>query len=566
MKFTLCILLIILTTYSPELKAQNQTFFEAYEDKDYDTVRQLAIKIDVNVPDSASPYLITPLYVAADLNDLEMVKMFIKNGANTNTKGPLGWTPLHLAVKNNNIEMVKILVANRADVNEPDEDGWTALHAACRWQDNLHLVKILIENGADINNEGISVSYSDIYNKENDSDEYREKTIDTLGTPLNLASAYGHWNIAEYLMEKGAQFSSADCNNFLHDAARLGNSEFFHFFIGKGADINSLNLYGESMLHSACIGGNIDIANFLISQGQDVNSKHELGTPLHNATRYGYIEIVRMLIEQGANFYEDDFYGNTPLHKTSNENMVQFFIDKGMDVNKKNNNGKTPLHFACVSSKLNIVNKLIKNNADVNVKDNEGNTPLNEMFKYTDYKIKVFANQGATEDLLGYDIPGNNPDFSIIQLLSKKGANLHTINKSGLTLLHKSIRCISCNKNRNEQGIEFIRILLKNKLDINAKDKKNKTPLHIAAFIGNIDIIKILIDNKAKINIQDKDGNTPLHVANYYSHKEVYQYLIENGASLEIKNKLGQVPAECNKRFKMHPLTEPPPHLIDLIR
>ena len=58
------------------------------------------------------------------------------------------------------------------------------------------------------------------------------------------------------------------------------------------------------------------------------------------------------------------------------ENIVDMLIGKNSDVNARNTNGQSCLHYACSKNLTSIAEKLIKHGADVNARDKFGNTPL----------------------------------------------------------------------------------------------------------------------------------------------------------------------------------------------
>ena len=92
-------------------------------------------------------------------------------------------------------------------------------------------------------------------------------------------------------------------------------------------------------------------------------------TPLINAAWYGHTDVVKVLIDGGAEPDKADRYGETPLHKAAENgslgrtDVVQFLINSGANLDKANNNGKTPLHRAAEKDNLEVVHLLIEKGA-----------------------------------------------------------------------------------------------------------------------------------------------------------------------------------------------------------
>jgi ankyrin repeat protein len=95
-------------------------------------------------------------------------------------------------------------------------------------------------------------------------------------------------------------------------AVRYGQKEVAELLIEKGADVNAKNNYGETPLAYAL--NNKEIADLLIAKGADVNAKGDFGgTPLHEAAGSGHKETAKLLIEKGADVNAKDDDGETPL-------------------------------------------------------------------------------------------------------------------------------------------------------------------------------------------------------------------------------------------------------------
>jgi ankyrin repeat protein/mRNA-degrading endonuclease RelE of RelBE toxin-antitoxin system len=184
-------------------------------------------------------------------------------------------------------------------------------------------------------------------------------------------------------------------------------------------------ILGPQLL-AACVAGKMQQVRRLLKDGADPNSMYavnEMGsTPLHIATSHDSLEMVKLLVEHGADMEARDHQGNTPfffacvpkensimeymLDQGANINMrtaqggtalgmacyngdlkkVTLLLNKGVDINLANNQGKTALHAACKNKTPQIVNLLLARGADINAKA-EGGTPLHFACFYENYAI-----------------------------------------------------------------------------------------------------------------------------------------------------------------------------------
>jgi ankyrin repeat protein len=70
------------------------------------------------------------------------------------------------------------------------------------------------------------------------------------------------------------------------------------------SDINATNEVGDNALHCVIVWGDYEAAKILLAHGINVNQKGEDGyTPLHDACSFGHKEIVRLLLENGADLF-----------------------------------------------------------------------------------------------------------------------------------------------------------------------------------------------------------------------------------------------------------------------
>ena len=95
---------------------------------------------------------------------------------------------------------------------------------------------------------------------------------------------------------------------------------------------------------------------------------------------------------------------------------------------------------------------------------------------------------------------------------------------------------------KDNDNVEIAKLLIKNKTDMNERDKNGKTALH---YVNSVEMAKLLIENGADVNTRDEDGKTPLH---YVNNVEIAKLLIENGAEVNAMSNKGQTP--CDTAFK----------------
>ena len=147
-------------------------------------------------------------------------------------------------------------------------------------------------------------------------------------TPAVAALARRHFQLAGVLHRNG---SSVDLRGHvgkspLHAAAYTGEFEMVRVLLDYGLNVNALDDMGSTPLNFALEyrSSNIDprVVRFLLNNGADPNVLAQAqggNTPLHRASRSGRIELVRLLVEHGANVEVRDNQGRTPMDVASGE-------------------------------------------------------------------------------------------------------------------------------------------------------------------------------------------------------------------------------------------------------
>lgn len=195
-------------------------------------------------------------------------------------------------------------------------------------------------------------------------------------TPLLCAVRCQQVEVVEYLLQGGADPNAHTISHndtALHQAARSGNVRIAKMLLEAGANANVRNTSEHTPLYVAAFLGHAQVAELLLQAGAEVNAACFMGiTPLYMAARLGHEEAVQVLLEHGAevhNIHEAAGIGDV-------EKVRQFLAADASLIDQEAMSGGMPLHWAAVNGKLEVVRALIEAGADVNARDNGGETPL----------------------------------------------------------------------------------------------------------------------------------------------------------------------------------------------
>uniref|UniRef100_A0A8H7TTB6 Nephrocystin 3-like N-terminal domain-containing protein n=1 Tax=Bionectria ochroleuca TaxID=29856 RepID=A0A8H7TTB6_BIOOC len=122
------------------------------------------------------------------------------------------------------------------------------------------------------------------------------------GNALQAASTWGHLDIAQMLIQKGANINAqgGKYGNALHAALEEGHLDIAQMLIQKGADINAQGGKYGNALQAALEEGHLYIAQILIQKGADIHAQGgEYGNALQATSAQGHLDIAQMLIQKG---------------------------------------------------------------------------------------------------------------------------------------------------------------------------------------------------------------------------------------------------------------------------
>ncbi|XP_039287006.1 protein phosphatase 1 regulatory subunit 12B isoform X22 [Nilaparvata lugens] len=223
---------------------------------------------------------------ACAAGDKDEVDRLLREGADIDTANVDGLTSLHQACIDDNLDMVEFLVQRGADVNRGDNEGWTPLHAtaSCGF---VSIAKYLIENGADVavvNNDGdLSVDIADSVEME----DLLQGELDHRG--INCEEARKQ---EERMMLSDAKewLSNGELNDKPHPKT------------------------GATALHVAAAKGYIKVMELLLEGGADVNAQDLDGwTPLHAAAHWNQKDAAQLLTKHNCQMDMKNYVGQTPF-------------------------------------------------------------------------------------------------------------------------------------------------------------------------------------------------------------------------------------------------------------
>ena len=355
-------------TYSPLLLALSYGYPEVAE-------KLIAKGANINFTTQDN---ITPLMRALSNNHTEIARELIARGAKINVQNNRNQTPLSIAVAKNNLEMIKLLIAKGADVKTVDRNGNTLLFQAGAIGD-LNTIETLVNAGIDVNrrnNQNQTALFEVFKNTRYQQVQEITEFLMVKGAEINIKDNQGI-NIL---------FMAVSSRNIPYSVIKL--------LLDKGVEIDVQNSRGETPLLRAIAYKNWQVAQLLIDRGANVNirSMDYRQTPLSMAVGENNLEMIELLIAKKADVNFKDSRGNTPLMTavySRNRNglkleIIQLLIANGADVNGKNSNNETVLSLFVdkinrntnINNYLEFVELLIANGADVNHKDNDGRSIL----------------------------------------------------------------------------------------------------------------------------------------------------------------------------------------------
>jgi ankyrin repeat protein len=349
--------------------------------KDGDRAAALSLlkqHVDVNVPEADGT---TALHWAVRQDDRDLVDRLIKAGANAKAANRYGVTPLYLACVNGSAPVIAKLLDAGADANSATTEGETALMTVAR-TGNVEAAKILIAHGADVNSKEQWRQQTPLMWAAAECHPEVEQELIAHGAEVNGKQVEWQWE-RQMTKEPREKWMPLGGLTPLHFAARQGCLAGAEVLVKADAQINAVNPNGFSPILLAIINGHYDVAAYLVEQGADANIADEVGrTPLYAAVDMhtlpdsnlpwpsdlnndiNSLSLMRILLEHGANV-------NAQLKK---QQPYRSKVDRGADTVL--GTGTTPLLRAAKAGDTEAMKVLLAKGADAKITTKFGITPV----------------------------------------------------------------------------------------------------------------------------------------------------------------------------------------------
>lgn len=380
----------------------------------------------------------TPLHYAAARGHQNALLLLLHSGALISIPDNDGNTPLHLASNNGHEACVKALLyfaeqtGLKLDANSENAYGDTPLHHAARWGYES-IVQILLEYGGrpDVENKRHLTPIDSAHNL------HVSKLLTSVNKTLHSTKAVTQDKKLENCTDKGDNDLAAATKltlDFTDDSMKLtsgvmkksekkqcgihpqsteqmkkverllravafGDLRLACFYVGLDGPVSTNSDCEEhmpsnvkSLCHPLCIcekckPDDSDLFTDALGLDKDilnVNVCNSDGfTPLHVASMHGRTDMVRLLLDAGAQInVVTKTRCATPLHLACQNQQIQaakLLLQSGdCDPNIQDSRGKTALHYASFTGNSTLVELILKHSSVLDLKNSSGKTPLDE--------------------------------------------------------------------------------------------------------------------------------------------------------------------------------------------
>ena len=436
-----------------------------------------------------------------------------------------GATPtLRMAAKEGNLETVKMLLGNGAEINATNSKGRTALHNASM-KGHKALVAYLLDHGADVN-------HADRYGM----------------TSILLAVHFGFTEIAQLLIDRGADLQ---CRRRGWAPIHLSHDqpEMTRCLLRNGADVNGIGKQDYTPLYIAAFNDCPEVVKVLLLYKPNLEITHideNDRTALTVATERGKTEVVRLLLEAGADINHRSGQNKFPLQfavAENREDTLRILMKYDPKVDLVDNDGNTALH--CINSRtsVSIAKILDVGGADLNILNKEQDTPLCKAVWFNNLRIVKYLANEAKLDTGGWKNGGPlhiacyKSNTLLVKILVNAGANVN--NRYAVVGTPLKAACLCEGSSKEEQESTILYLINEAKVDIDIIGGLYGCAFNAACGRSSEKVVKLMLERGANSEVADVMGRTAIHFAAARSIENFYA-IQESWANVDWADKMGR--------------------------
>jgi ankyrin repeat protein len=507
--------------------SDTKRLFAALESGDVEEAARLVRQgVDLNVVHRNQSLL----NLALERRHYSLLPLLLAHGADPNLGSPLSrLKPIHVAIESGRPDLVSTLIERKAALDVRTADGLVLLEYCLQHNNRPDVAKVIVE--ANQKQKGVwwSIPRKTLMKYQNPpvrsylllkartstrpGSGYKEDP--DLLAEIDLLMAERRVDVLDFLLQEGLDIDRIyeDGTTLLVRAVDSGNLTMVNHLLATGASPNL-----SAPLERALEKGNNGISYRLVRAGAKVEkippgkflvelvqSRHlplvsfvlasknplELGlvpvtsnattSPLHEAAKWGEMDVVRQLIGLGAPVDLNDSQSNIPIFyaiEAGQTELAQLLYSRGKR-NISSTDKRTPLHVSAKSNQGEILSWLMdpKHKLNPDVFDRDGNPPINWAIV--------------------------NGNLAMCQQLEFPGMIHHT-NKQGYSALHWAAK---------SGHVDILHWLVRKGADLDALNKSSQSPSLLCVKNGHVEAFLYLFGQGASIAQRDKAGNSVLKLA-----------------------------------------------------
>ena len=480
----------------------------------------------------------TALWCACERGRLDKVRVLLHSGADRTITDRSGRTVVHAALTRGHGDLARELLQDSdLKINSRDAAGTGMLHLAVRAKDQEAVICLLNHN-ADVN------------------------IVDVSGrTPTSIALDLKLMEILRLLLLHGSKLTNHPNSDVVFHFVK-SDADVVDILLRQGVSFTCTDPSGQSPLHVALRCGAWPVS-LLINERTDhiVDADQDSTSVLHVACQQDppFAVLSRLLTKYKHCLNKKDNSGKTPLHyamtkAVQDSQVVKLMVEMGASPGVEDNNTCTPVHLCCQQlpdlhggSLLSAVDKLIScskhSDFRVNSRDNHGRTCSHYIGMTKEERLgdtgigllKYILSMGSLDisdqvgrNALHYACESEN--IKMVELMVKDESARETSDHQGALPLHLAVRT---------GNVNLVETLLNHNVPVDKTDKTSRTALMVAVEMKFEDIVDMLLSKSADCNLGTSQSLMPLHVAASDGSRDVVQLLLDSHAKCDTQDSTG---------------------------